>query len=214
MKKDFITVSPDSGGGSTPLSVTADPNGFPVNRTTTLNFNADGGIATALNAVQEKMPFYCNWGINFEDRLSNVEAAVQCTPSNISMDTDPYGNEYLLQLLDYNLPNFSDVGDTVFYFTTSIILSTQFLSALNNSGKGNVTLMMLFEYQLSNGSKRTERLQFSQLNTISDGYTAYSKRSAVGMGDGGMKPVSLTIAAEYNDQNDNVWLFGWVFSQR
>jgi len=35
MKKDFVTVTPDTGGGSGIVSVTADPNVTPKERTTT-----------------------------------------------------------------------------------------------------------------------------------------------------------------------------------
>lgn len=45
MKKDFITVSPDSGGGgSTQVNVVADPNPLMKSRSTALNFSAAGGL--------------------------------------------------------------------------------------------------------------------------------------------------------------------------
>lgn len=44
MKKDFITVTPDSGGGSTQVNVVADPNPLMKSRSTTLNFSAAGGL--------------------------------------------------------------------------------------------------------------------------------------------------------------------------
>jgi hypothetical protein len=43
MKKDFITVSPDT-GGTTQVNVVADPNSTLQSRSTTLNFSAGGGI--------------------------------------------------------------------------------------------------------------------------------------------------------------------------
>lgn len=45
MKKDFITVSPDN-GGTTQVSVVADPNSAFQSRSTTLNFSAGGGITS------------------------------------------------------------------------------------------------------------------------------------------------------------------------
>lgn len=42
MKKDFITVSPDNGGGTTQVNVVADPNSTFQSRSTTLNFSAGG----------------------------------------------------------------------------------------------------------------------------------------------------------------------------
>lgn len=43
MKKDFITVSPDNGEGTTQVNVVADPNSTFQSRSTTLNFSAGGG---------------------------------------------------------------------------------------------------------------------------------------------------------------------------
>lgn len=42
MKKDFITVTPDT-GGSQQVQVTADANPSFASRETTLNFSASGG---------------------------------------------------------------------------------------------------------------------------------------------------------------------------
>lgn len=41
MKKDFITVSPDT-GGSTDVTAVADPNPLMKERVTTINFSAGG----------------------------------------------------------------------------------------------------------------------------------------------------------------------------
>lgn len=49
MKKDFLTITPDSGGGGTAqVSVSADPNPTFSARSTTLNFSAGGGGYLAL----------------------------------------------------------------------------------------------------------------------------------------------------------------------
>lgn len=49
MKKDFITVSPDTGEGTTQVNVVADPNSTFQSRSTTLNFSAGGGGITSDN---------------------------------------------------------------------------------------------------------------------------------------------------------------------
>lgn len=44
MKKDFITVTPESGeGGTASVSAVADPNLLAKERSTTINFSATGG---------------------------------------------------------------------------------------------------------------------------------------------------------------------------
>ena len=55
MKKDFITVSPDN-GGTTQVSVVADPNSTFQSRSTTLNFSAGGGVSRAITVNQDGIP--------------------------------------------------------------------------------------------------------------------------------------------------------------
>lgn len=44
MKKDFLTITPDNGGGGTAsVSAVADPNLLAKERSTTINFSATGG---------------------------------------------------------------------------------------------------------------------------------------------------------------------------
>lgn len=53
MKKDFLTITPESGGeGTAEVSVSADPNVLSKERSTTLNFSATGGLTKAVNALQ------------------------------------------------------------------------------------------------------------------------------------------------------------------
>lgn len=52
MKKDFLNVTPDTGGGSGTVSVTADPNLNFASRTTALNFNANGETLKSVTALQ------------------------------------------------------------------------------------------------------------------------------------------------------------------
>lgn len=57
MKKDFLNVSPDTGGGSGTVTVTADPNLSATARSTTLNFNSAGQVLKAVTANQMGMPY-------------------------------------------------------------------------------------------------------------------------------------------------------------
>lgn len=75
MKKDFLTVTPDSGNGSTPVTVTADPNQKFQSRETTLNFSASGtGIAKSVKTIQDGMPFHSlySMGASNTDQFSPV----------------------------------------------------------------------------------------------------------------------------------------------
>lgn len=56
MKKDFLTITPDN-GGSTDVTAVADPNPLMKERSTTINFSSGGGLAKAVNAVQNGVPY-------------------------------------------------------------------------------------------------------------------------------------------------------------
>lgn len=53
MKKDFLTITPESGGeGTASVSAVADPNLLAKERSTTINFSATGG-GRAVTAIQD-----------------------------------------------------------------------------------------------------------------------------------------------------------------
>lgn len=57
MKKNFLTITPDNGRGSTDVTAVADPNPLMKERSTTINFSSGGGLAKAVNAVQNGVPY-------------------------------------------------------------------------------------------------------------------------------------------------------------
>lgn len=54
MKKDFLTITPESEGGTASVSAVADPNLLAKERSTTINFSAtgEGGLSRAVTAIQ------------------------------------------------------------------------------------------------------------------------------------------------------------------
>lgn len=76
MKKDFLTITPESGeGGTASVSAVADPNLLAKERSTTINFSATGGggLSRAVTAIQNPAFVYhilfnlCN----FEDSANS-----------------------------------------------------------------------------------------------------------------------------------------------
>lgn len=72
MKKDFLTITPESGGGGTAsVSAVADPNLLAKERSTTINFSATGGegLSRAVTAIQDPAFVYHILSnlCNFED---------------------------------------------------------------------------------------------------------------------------------------------------
>lgn len=76
MKKDFLTITPDSGGGGTAeVSVSADPNPTFASRSTSLNSSAGGGgISKSLIVSQLGVPFVLN---KFLKLINSQEVDIQ-----------------------------------------------------------------------------------------------------------------------------------------
>lgn len=75
MKKDFLTITPDSGGGTAEVSVSADPNPTFASRSTSLNFSAGGGgISKSLIVSQLGVPFVLN---KFLQLINSQEVDIQ-----------------------------------------------------------------------------------------------------------------------------------------
>lgn len=58
MKKDFITVSPDSGQGNGSVTISADPHPFANDRSTSLLVRTAGGKSQEVRILQNSTPFY------------------------------------------------------------------------------------------------------------------------------------------------------------
>lgn len=74
MKKDFLTITPESGGGGTAsVSAVADPNLLAKERSTTINFSATGGLSRAVTAIQNPAFVYHILSnlCNFEDSANS-----------------------------------------------------------------------------------------------------------------------------------------------
>lgn len=75
MKKNFLTITPESGGGGTAsVSAVADPNLLAKERSTTINFSATGeGLSRAVTAIQDPAFVYYILSnlCNFEDSANS-----------------------------------------------------------------------------------------------------------------------------------------------
>lgn len=74
MKKDFLTITPESGEGTASVSAVADPNLLAKERSTTINFSATGGgLSRAVTAIQDPAFVYhiVSNLCNFEDSTNS-----------------------------------------------------------------------------------------------------------------------------------------------
>lgn len=72
MKKDFITVSPESGQGNGSVTITADPHPFANDRSTNLLVRTAGDKSQEVRILQNSMPFYTASLIKFSGYPKNM----------------------------------------------------------------------------------------------------------------------------------------------
>lgn len=72
MKKDFITVSPESGQENGSVTIIADPNPFANDRSTNLLVRTAGDKSQEVRILQNSMPFYTASLIKFSGGPNNL----------------------------------------------------------------------------------------------------------------------------------------------
>lgn len=72
MKKEFITVSPDSGQGDGQVMVTADPNFTASKKFLYLSTRASMGLSEMVKVVQEGVPFYTSGMLKYSVYPKNI----------------------------------------------------------------------------------------------------------------------------------------------
>lgn len=72
MKKDFITVSPESGQGDGSVTITADPHPFANDRSTNLLIRTAGDKSQEVRILQNSTPFYTASLIKFSGYPKDV----------------------------------------------------------------------------------------------------------------------------------------------
>lgn len=93
MKKDFITVAPDSGNSGTNVQVTVDPNAGFKSRSSSLNISSNKGNSVAVNVNQIGIPWFCTIGMATYNFFDNGETRwivnwlqIPSTPPTINSD--------------------------------------------------------------------------------------------------------------------------------
>jgi hypothetical protein len=162
MKKDFITVTPDTGGGSQQVQVTADANPSFASRETTLNFSASGGGGALKNvkAVQSGTPFNASLFCSLRGKFTKSSSGSQTVSPIMNLPESPtFVEGVLTQSVDVSFKLTSPGGS---YDTVSGTFGVQvvFDSSIN------VT------YSLDGGSQST-----ATPKVIPDSSYSYSKIS-------------------------------------
>nr|UWG12701.1 MAG: Putative binding domain, N-terminal [Bacteriophage sp.] len=95
MKKDFITVSQNSGQGNASVTITADSNPFANDRSTSLLVRTAGDKSQEVRILQESTPFYMASLIKFSGYPKNV-GTLDFLPyfSFVNVGTNDDGSNY------------------------------------------------------------------------------------------------------------------------
>lgn len=131
MKKDFITVSPDNGGGTTQVNVVADPNSTLQSRSTTLNFSA-GGVSRAITVNQDGIPLMPVVGLTslVDDWKGRVTFSFDATGFSKASDENDSGYEpgvrYLSVKMHARLPSVSEIAGTYWVTRGALLLADSF----------------------------------------------------------------------------------------
>lgn len=117
MKKDFITVSSDSGQGNASVSITADPNTSAKDRSTNLLIRTAGDKSQEVRILQNSMPFYTASLIKFSGYPENV-STLNFIPyfSFVNVGTNDDGSNYPIYYCKIKMSKNYDFSSDIKYF--------------------------------------------------------------------------------------------------
>lgn len=160
MKKDFITVSPDTGGrGTTQVNVVADPNSTLQSRSTTLNFSA-GGVSRAITVNQDGIPLMPVVGLT--SLVDNWNGSVTLSFNAVGFSTDISQNEngykrgvkYLSVKMNAQLPSVSESSDTYWVTRGALLLADSFENVWPEPWNNGVFMETVYKDRPESGTKQ------------------------------------------------------------
>lgn len=117
MKKEFITVSPDSGQGNASVSITADPNPFANDRSTSLLVRTAGDKSQEIRILQNSTPFHIASLIKFSvypKKLSTLTFIPYFDFMNVGTNDD--GSNYPIYHCKIKISDNYDFDSDIKYF--------------------------------------------------------------------------------------------------
>ena len=163
MKKDFVTITPDTGGGSVSVQVTAEPNVTAQSRSTTLNFDANGKQLKSVQVVQQGIPWFINVCTAIQGEITephtNIGHLLKEVDFSPSGDGGSMPNIPFFQY-DFEINNFNYTNKTAWY----LALEANILGTLIDTTKE----YLILEWNLGKGDG-WESMEFMWENTF-EGY--------------------------------------------
>ena len=117
MKKEFITVSQNSGQGNASVSITADPNTSASDRSTNLLVRTAGDKSQEVKILQNSMPFYTASLIKFSGYPKDV-GTLDFIPyfSFVNVGTNDDGSNYPIYNCKIKMNKNYDFSSDIKYF--------------------------------------------------------------------------------------------------
>lgn len=117
MKKNFITVSPDSGQGNGSVTITADPHPFANDRSTSLLVRTAGDKSQEVRILQNSTPFYIASLIKFSGYPKNLSTLTFIPYFNfINVGTNDDGSNYPVYHCNITISSNYDFSSDIKYF--------------------------------------------------------------------------------------------------
>lgn len=184
MKKDFITVSPDN-GGTTQVSVVADPNSTFQSRSTTLNFSAGGGVSRAKTVNQDGIPLMPVVGLtsladNWNGSVTLSFNATGFSTASVQNDNGyERGVSYLSVKMNAQLPSVSEASDTHWVTRGALLLADSFEDVWPEPWNNGVFMETIYKDRPGAGTKiYYDIVQSDPENVGISGFTAHYLRMA------------------------------------
>lgn len=184
MKKDFITVSPDNGGGTTQVNVVADPNSTFQSRSTTLNFSAGGGVSRAITVNQDGIPLMPVVGLtSLSDKWNGfVTLSFNATGFSTASAQNDLGYErgvsYLSVKMSAQLPSVSEISDTYWVTRGALLLADSFEDVWSEPWNNGVFMETIYTGRPGEGKIYHDIVQSDPENVRIPGFTAHYLRMA------------------------------------
>lgn len=117
MKKEFITISQNSGQGNASVSITADPNTSAQDRSTKLLVRTAGDKSQEVRILQNSMPFYTVSLIKFSGYPNNM-GTLDFIPyfSFVNVGTNDDGSNYPIYNCPIKMSSNYDFSSNIKYF--------------------------------------------------------------------------------------------------
>lgn len=173
------------GGGTTQVSVVADPNSTFQSRSTTLNFSAGGGVSRAITVNQDGIPLMPVVGLtsladNWNGTVTlSFNAAGFSTASAQNDNGYELGVSYLSVKMNAQLPSVSETSDTYWVTRGALLLADSFEDVWPEPWNNGVFMETIYKDRPGAGTKiYYDIVQSDPENVGISGFTAHYLRMA------------------------------------